>query len=416
MRKRRQRIILIILSVVMAAIVVHTIVKRVKSNNANVTLSDHQAKDQITNYNKKDAGYYTDYYNGYKFKIGSDYSAKTTTKVQGETIIYPNSVNANGCVFVLTYTDTTALTLVDEAYLLIPVKSELKIYMDNKFDSIEGYDYGIPQYGTVGDKEVATEIPKIRYDQQWMKSEIYHFSGEHHEQVVVGYVAKDTPSEAILKKEAQTIVKTFTFYDAGERAEYQGSNVSNADLINTAHVGNITFNYPRKWRAVYPTVDRKVDGRQSLIFKASRAKNSLFEDAGLYVAEDNGEGESGTDLKFNYALTHRDGIGASVLQYPDLIEPNITVIYDKDETEDVNIQGEKSKRYSISIHVNAEDQELDVPYNGIVYRNAYLYTLDRGGKSYIFVFSYNGMDRFTMKKLSKKIMDTVIFPSSSNND
>lgn len=411
-KKRRNEVIIIFLLICIAIIAVYKVAMKIKNKNAQVKLTNHQEKNKIINYNKKDAGYYTDYYNGYRFKLGSDYSAKVTPDVQGETIVYPNTKNANGSVFILTYTDNEQLTLIDLAYTMIPIKSELRVYIDGKFDNIEGYDYGQPQYGNFGGKEVAVEVPRIRYDHQWMKSTIYHFFGEDKEQVIVGYIAKDTASAAVLKKEAETIVHTFTFYDSKERAADEESKVSKLTLNNRAQVGSIVFNYPTTWQAVHPTIDQNTSDRQSLIFKASRAKNSQFQKAGLYVAEDSSEGDDSLDLKFNYALSHRDGIGASILQYPELIEPNITVIYDNDDSDTVNIQGEKSTRYSISIHINAEDQELDVPYTGVIYQNAYLYTIDHNGKSYIFVFSYNGIDRYSMKKLSKKIMDSVTFLSN----
>lgn len=377
------------------------------------TSNDAMKVKNIPSYNKKEDGIYKDTYSGIAFKRPKGFTA-IDSGYEGETLLKSNKID--GCVFTLMYDSTETLKLTDVKYNLIFAKREMNYYINHKRYDTAVYSYGeTDTRETIGDKQVLTEEdPELELnglDDRDLEAKYYHFLGPDGQQCIVGYVGyahaglRGTDSKDIkkLRDTARQIVSDFYFYDAGAHKDGEASDPTKAQLANKVSYGDISFQLPKGWK------DMTFDDNGA-IYKASRAKNSLFEDAAMTVTQIEDAGfEDAPFPDFDAAQVYSNLIGASVLQYPDTIESGITHLYDTNDVSTVKVLGQKQQCRRIKVNINAVLPSEEIPYQGYIDKGAYIYLIKHQGNLYLFTFSFNGIDRKTMKTLSQRILSTIEF-------
>lgn len=383
------------------------------SSQTPTTTGENVKMNDVPSYDQSDDGIYKDTYSGISFKLPKGFKV-IDSGYEGETLLKNNKVD--GCVFTLMYDTTETLKLTDVKYNLIFAKREMNYYINH-----HRYDTAVYSYGetdtreTIGDKQVLTEEdPELTlngltgYD---LQAKYYHFLGPDGQQCIVGYVgyahtgyrgleSKDTKK---LEKTARQIVADFNFYDAGAHKDGEASDPTKARLTKSVFYKDISFRVPEGWQ------DMSFND-QGKVYKASRAKNSLFEDAAVtvsYFSSSQLDGAAFPD--FDSAQYYSTLIGGSVLQYPDTIESGITTLYDEDDTATVKVLGQKVQRRLVKVDVDGDLPSEEIPYQGYIERRAYLYLIKHQGECYLFSFSFNGIDTESMKTLSRQILSTIEF-------
>lgn len=381
-----------------------------KKQNTTIIKDSMQVKN-IPSSSYADDGIYKDTYSGIAFKRPKGFTA-IDSGYEGETLLKGNKIE--GCVFTLMYDSTETLKLTDVKYNLIFAKREMNYYINHKRYDMAIYSYGeTDQRETIGDKQVLTEEdPDLELhglDDHDLKAKYYHFLGPDGQQCIVGYVGyahtgyrgTDSKDTQKLEKTARQVVADFHFYDAGAHKDGEPSDPTKAKLINTVSYQDISFKIPKGWKDM-------TFNDEGAVYKASRAKNSLFEDAAITVSSVSADSIENVPFPdFDAAQFNSNLIGGSVLQYPDTMENGLTTLFDENETSEVSVLGQKQKCRLIKIDVDGDLPSEEIPYQGFIEKRAYIYLIKHNGQYYLFTFSFNGIDTYSMKTLSRRILSTI---------